>query len=98
MQTEHLISTTELCAHYNVELSFISALGEYGLLEIISTEENGFIDANELRKLEQYTRLHYDLDVNFEGIEAINHLLQRIRNMQEEIINLKNRLRLYESK
>jgi hypothetical protein len=43
-------------------------------------------------------RLHYDLDINLEGIEAITYLLNRVKNMQAEIIALKNRLRLYEDK
>ncbi len=42
-------------------------------------------------------RLYYELDINLEGIEAIIHLLQRIdTHQQEEIIALRNRLRLYE--
>jgi hypothetical protein len=36
--------------------------------------------------------LHYDLDINIEGIEAISHLLDRVDNLQRELITLKNRL------
>jgi hypothetical protein len=41
-------------------------------------------------------RLHYDLDINLEGIEAITCLLDRVRSMQEEIRELRNRLGVYE--
>ncbi len=51
---------------------------------------------NTLQKLEQYTRWHYDLDINIEGIEVIEHLLNRMRNLQDEIISLQNRLRIFE--
>jgi len=37
------------------------------------------------------------MDINLEGIETVTHLLQRINLLQNEIIVLKNRLRLYES-
>ena len=96
MENEHLIPANELCMHYNVELSFINALQEYGLIELTRTEENYFIDANQLQKLEQYTRWHYELEINLEGIEVIDEMLERIKNMQYEINTLKNKLRLYE--
>ncbi len=96
MENEHLIPADEFCAHYNIELSFINTLQEYGLIEITTIEKNYFIDTNHLQKLEQYTRWHYDLDINLEGIEVIDHLLNRVRNMHDEIIALRNKLRLYE--
>ena len=69
---------------------------EYGLIEVTTVEENYFIDTNQLQKLEQYTRWHYDLDINLEGIEVIDHLLSRVKNLQNEINSLQNRLRTYE--
>jgi len=57
----------------------------------------GFIDSGQLQQLEKYIRLYYELDINLEGIETITHLLRRIDLMQDEIIMLKNRLRLYET-
>ena len=41
-------------------------------------------------------RLHRELDINIEGIDTIDHLLQRMDNLQKEVISLKNRIRLYE--
>ena len=96
MENEHLISADEFCTHYNIEFSFINALQEFGLIEMTTIEENYFIDENQLQKLEQYSRWHYDLDVNLEGIEVIDQLLARIKNMQQEIAALRNNLRIYE--
>ena len=42
---------------------------------------------------EQITRLHQDLNINPEGIDAINHLLKYIEEMKQEIVHLRNRLR-----
>jgi hypothetical protein len=66
------------------------------LIEITTIKETGFIDAGQLQQLEKFIRLYYELDINMEGIETITHLLQRINNLQDEIIALRNRLRLYE--
>ena len=46
--------------------------------------------------MEKISRLHDELEINVEGIEAITHLLERIENLQNEIASLENRLRLYE--
>ena len=96
MQTENLVAVNEFCINHNIEVSFVSALEQTGLIEIAVVEETAFIDTDQLRQLEKFIRLHYDLDINIEGIETITHLLRRIDDMQDEITSLRNRLRLYE--
>ncbi len=97
MQTDYLIAVDEFCASHNVEISFISSLQKTGLIEITTIKETGFFDSDQLRQLEKIVHLYYELDINLEGIETINYLLQRISSMQDEIIALRNRLRLYET-
>lgn len=92
----HLISTDEFCSHYKVEYSFIDSLQQHGLIEITTIGEHSFIDHEHLKNVEKLVRLHYDLDINLEGIEAITYLLNRVSQMQDEIISLKNRLSRYE--
>jgi chaperone modulatory protein CbpM len=96
MENEHLISADEFCTHYNVEFSFIHALQENVLIEMTTLKEDYFIEARQLQKLEQYARWHYDLNINVEGIEVIEQMLARIKNMQREIAALRNNLRLYD--
>jgi len=96
MQTRNLIAINEFCTSHNIEISFINSLHQTGLIEITNIEETGFIDVNQLGHLEKIVRFYFDLDINLEGIETINHLLERMQMMQNEIITLKNRLRLYE--
>jgi len=96
MQTQHLISAEEFCIHHQVEFSFINSLQQFGLIEVKTIEENSFIDQEKLSDLEKLVRLHYDLDINLEGIEAITFLLQKMESLQDEINALKNRLSLYE--
>jgi hypothetical protein len=93
---ENLISITEFCIHQNIEISFVSSLHEYGLIQIETVEQSPYISVNDLNRLEKMVRLHYDLDINLEGIETITNLLDRMDDMHREIVALKNRLRLYE--
>jgi hypothetical protein len=95
-QTEYLVALEEFCRVHNAEISFISSLQQNGLIEITTVKETWFIDANQLQQLEKIIRFYYELDINLEGIETIINLLQRINSQHEEIIALKNRLRLYE--
>jgi hypothetical protein len=97
MQTEYLIALDDFCARHNVEVSFISSLHQSGLIEITTIQDAGYIDAMQLRHLEKIIRLYYELDINLEGIEAINYLLKKLISQQDEIMALKNRLRLYEN-
>jgi hypothetical protein len=96
METEYLVKVDEFCANHNIELSFINSLQQNGLIEITTIQESGFIDSNQLLQLEKIVRLYYELDINLEGIETINYLLKKIGIMQDEIVMLRNRLRLYE--
>src|SRR5258706_9862137 len=92
MQNKNLVPVKEFCERYNVEFSFISSLEEFGLMEIATIEQKQFIYTSQLQQLEKIIRLHYELDINMEGIEAITHLLDRIGRMQQEIAHLKNKL------
>jgi hypothetical protein len=96
MEGNDLIAADVFCVQYNIELSFIRDIHEYGLIEITTVQDRTFIPAKQLSKLEQIIRLHFDLDINIEGIEAVTHLLERITSMQDQILFLQNRLRLYE--
>ena len=96
MQNENLVAAVDFCSRHHIEVSFIRTLNEYGLIELNTMDENIFIPADELQKLEKIIHLHVDLDINLEGVEAINYLLERVTDMQKEMIQLRNRLRFYE--
>ena len=66
-------------------------------MEIAIEEDDCFLHPEQLDAIEKIVRLHHDLRINMEGIDAIQHLLQRVENMQTEISFLKNKLRLYEN-
>ena len=91
-----MVAASEFCTSHNVEISFLYSLSESGLLEITNVEETVFISQEQLPELEKLVRLHYDMDINLEGIEAIHHLLQQMKTMQDEMRVLKSKLALYE--
>jgi hypothetical protein len=97
METLKLIAADTFCSHYQVTRSFVHSLHEIGLIETVTVEETEFIQVPHLQKIEQIIRLHDELDINLEGIQAIDTLLSRIELMQEEMLFIKNRLRLYEA-
>lgn len=91
---EQLILVKEFCTHHHIEANFIYSLRDYGLVEVISNEGNEFVSADKLNQLEKIVRLHYDLDVNVEGIDVILHLLQQLEEAEHEVHKLKSQLKL----
>ncbi|MDD4748214.1 MAG: chaperone modulator CbpM [Salinivirgaceae bacterium] len=96
MQSENLIAIRDFCTTHNIEISFVSSLQKNGLIEITTIQETEFIHADQLPHLEKIAHLYFELDINLEGIDTIFHLLQRINTMQDEIKELRNKLRFYE--
>jgi len=96
MKTVEMIPAQTFCIDHNIEFSFIDSLQRFGLIEVITEEETAWLPERCVPELEQYIRLNKELDINLEGIDAIIHLLQRVKNMQDEIVRLKNKLSLYE--
>ncbi len=82
---------------YEVEESFIESLHEVGLIRVIDQDEERFIEFDDLSDLEQFIRWHYEMDINVEGIDALRHMLQRVRALQSEIAQLRHELQFYKS-
>jgi hypothetical protein len=96
MQFEDMVPASEFCVHHNIELSFIDSLREYGLVETILIEEKVYLPVSQLGHLEKIVRLHFDLEINLEGIETIAHLLEKVNTLQDQVNQLTNRLKAYE--
>jgi MerR HTH family regulatory protein len=96
MQNENLVEARQFCISHNLEISFLSELQEHGLVEITTVEQESYLTIEQLPEVEKVVRLHSDLGINMEGIDAIRHLLQRMENIQQELIQLRSRLGIYE--
>ncbi len=80
---------------YNIEETFITSLFESGLIHIYEQDNERFMEVAELENLEQFARWYYEMDINVAGIEALHHMLARVKEMQSEIEMLKSELKIY---
>lgn len=88
METENMVPATEFCTHHNIELSFIYSLQDFGLIRTVSINQKIFVPLEELNQLEKMVRLHYEMDINLEGIQTITYLLEKVTQMQQQILGL----------
>lgn len=96
MAADNLILIETLCPHYEIEISFFEDLYHHGLITIVTVEERRFVHQNDISDIEKIIRLHYDLNVNIEGIDIVLNLLKKEKELQEELNAVRNRLKLYE--
>ena len=96
MQNE-LLRVEDFCTRYNIEYNFLELLCEHDLIEIVNINEQHYLHADALSNLETFIRMHYDLDINLEGIEVINNLLSRLDNLQRQLMILRSKLKVYEN-
>ncbi len=94
--TKEYISIHKLCESYQIPNSFFQELQEFDLIPVYKEAEEPMIEASAIPQVEKIMRLHFDLNINLEGIDVIINLLQQIETLQEEITQLKRRLSLYE--
>lgn len=96
MAQEKYILVRHFCDQTQIEVSFVENLHEYGLVTIEEKENELFMDEKNISEIEKMFRLHHDLGINFEGLDAIKQMLKRIQKMEKEVDLLQKRLRLYE--
>lgn len=89
MEQANRISIEQCCVYYNIEVSFVQQLYDHGLIELSRSDEAVFIAFEQLSDLEKYTHMHYELEINMEGLETIKHLLDRVDSLQKEVKRLR---------
>jgi hypothetical protein len=92
-----LVAISTYCSLHNVEHSFIDSLISEGIITITQNDEGEFIEEEQLHDLEIYTRWYHELGINPEGIDALRHVVEKMKHMQAEINRLRMRLQFYES-
>ncbi|MBC7616175.1 MAG: chaperone modulator CbpM [Pedobacter sp.] len=92
MKNENLVLIAQFCMHHNVELSFISSLHQFGLINILELEDEHYLSIDEIIEVEKMARLHYELGINLEGVDAVANLLKQIATLQQELMMARNRL------
>ncbi|WP_297704168.1 chaperone modulator CbpM [uncultured Eudoraea sp.] len=97
MKRKDFIPIVQLCEHYSVEISFFDELHEEGLISITTLEQTSYLHQDKISDVEKMIRIHQELNINTEGIDAVFNLLNKIDSLQNELNTLHNRLRLYEN-
>ena len=95
MAATKMILIQQICTYHEIEFSFIHELNELGLIEIQNIEDDKYIHVNQLKDVEKMIRMHRELNINLEGIDAIYNLQQRIDQLEEELIKAKNKLKAF---
>ncbi len=93
--TEYIV-VSQLCKHYQVEQSFFSTMHENAWIEFILVEEVSCVHQDELPKIEKILRLHQSLDIHLDSMDIVLQLLEKVEDLQNEIIGLKQKLKRYE--
>lgn len=81
----------------NIDSDFIFSLVKEGLVEMRQDADGEYLPIAELKQVELFSRLHYDLAVNVEGIDIIHNLLCKMEAMEQEMNILKKQLGYHES-
>lgn len=84
-----LFRVIDICRSNNIEQTFIQELHSNGLIEIIYQEEQAYIEEDQVLIVERFSTWHYELEINVQGIEVVQQLLERIEALQSEIKALK---------
>ncbi|MDM9630719.1 chaperone modulator CbpM [Robiginitalea aurantiaca] len=96
MNVKKYIRITDFCKGHALEESFLVSLHEIELIDIREVESERVIPKRDLRRLERLVRLHRDLEISPQGLLAVDHLLNRMEVLQEEVLELRRRLNRWE--
>lgn len=79
------ISVVQFSQYHQIEPQFVIDLYQNGLVVLQKRDQEYYIEENDLSNIERYIKFHYELGVNLEGLEVINHLLNQIERLQKQI-------------
>lgn len=96
MSDKELISIQKVIVHHNLDEQFIESIESFQLIEFVVKDTDKYVYVEQLPTLEKIIRLYYDLEVNMQGIDVINNMLDRMDMMRKTIQQLENKLKLYE--
>ena len=96
MNTLEFIPVAHLSKQYRIEETFITELHEKGVLQLKIVEQTYCLHCDSMPVFEKIMRIHDELHINIEGIDVILNLLDKIDDLNRQLVKTQNRLRLYE--
>ena len=94
--SKELFAVTAYCTVHKIDPSFVYTLQQEGLITVIARENESFVEEEELHKLEIFTRWHDQLGLHPESMDVVYNMLEKMKQMQEEMNDLRSRLRMFE--
>lgn len=98
METINMVLIDHFCSNCGVDISFVTLLNDYGIVDITVVNDKKYISNEQLKKVERALYFHNELNINMEGIDVIHHLLHQIGDLQEELRIANNKLDLLDYK
>ena len=96
MKVTKYIRLSDFCQGHALQESFLYELHEVELIEIVEVEQQPVLQTAELDRVERLVRLHRDLEIGPQGLLAVDHLLSRMEELREEVLDLRRRLNRWE--
>ena len=96
METSEFIGIRKFCVNYGIEESFVFELQEFEVIQIKLVDDEPHISELDLPILEKMIRMHQELEINPQGLQAIYHLLEKVSDLQEEVLSLRRSLNRFE--
>lgn len=86
----------DFCRGHALEEAFLYELHEYELLRIEEVDSLPAFRRRDLERLERLVRLNRDLEIGPQGLLAVQHLLDRLDLLEQEVWQLRRRLGRWE--
>ena len=96
MEREEFILVSHYCEQTSTPLDFIDTLCDYGFIEVQLFENETYVAPTTIVEIERVNRLHHELGINLEGIDALNHMIEKVIRLERELKGLRERLGIYE--
>jgi hypothetical protein len=96
MDSENYIQIELYCEQTQTPLEFIDDLLEFEMIEVQKIENKIYVKSHYITEIERIYRLRKDLGINMEGIDTLNHMLEKVNRLEQEVRLLRNRLTIYE--
>ncbi len=77
------------CNTYSINVAVVESWQKMGLIKIIELDQKPHIPHDQLQKLEQLLRLHFDLDIQLEDVDVVYNLIEKVKSLQTENLMLR---------
>ncbi|WP_027066890.1 chaperone modulator CbpM [Maribacter sp. Hel_I_7] len=96
MDSENYIQIELYCKRTQTPVEFIDELLEFEMIEVQQIEDKKYVEPQYIVEIERIYRLRNELGINMEGIDTINHMLEKVNRLEQELKLLRDRLTIYE--